>query len=315
MSDADVRAEAEELSPAYRQLLEDYLRHLTARRGLSDHTIRAYRSDLNGLFVHLQRLGIDGLDQAGIRSFRSWLARQQSLGRSRSTLQRRAAAARTLCAWAVESGRIASNPASTLRSPQQRRALPPTLERDDAIAMLEQQRPATGDPQPLQRRDLAMLELLYASGLRVAELCGLDCVDVDVARRTVRVFGKGSKERVVPVGAPALAAVADWLRCGRGRLATVESRDALFLGERGGRIDPRVVRRIVHRALAAVEGAPDLGPHGLRHAMATHLLEGGADLRSVQEMLGHASLATTQIYTHVSNDRLRSAFNQAHPRA
>ena len=254
VSDAEVRAEAEELSPAYRQLLEDYLRHLTARRGLSDHTIRAYRSDLNGLFVHLQRLGIDGLDQAGIRSFRSWLARQQSLGRSRSTLQRRAAAARTLCAWAVESGRIASNPASTLRSPQQRRALPPTLERDDAIAMLEQQRPATGEPQPLQLRDLAMLELLYASGLRVAELCGLDCVDVDVARRTVRVFGKGSKERVVPVGAPALAAVADWLRCGRGRLATVESRDALFLGERGGRIDPRVVRRIVHRALACGRG-------------------------------------------------------------
>ena len=160
-----------------------------------------------------------------------------------------------------------------------------------------------------------MLELLYASGLRVAELCGLDCVDVDVARRTVRVFGKGSKERVVPVGVPALAAVADWLRVGRGRLATAESRDALFLGERGRRIDPRVVRRIVHRALRATDGAPDLGPHGLRHAMATHLLEGGADLRSVQEMLGHASLATTQIYTHVSNDRLRAAFNQAHPRA
>ena len=303
------------LTPGYRALLEDYLRHLQSRRGLSVHTVRAYRSDLVDLLTHLQRLRVERLDQATIRSFRSWLARQQSLGRARSTLQRRAAAARTLCAWAVETGRIPANPVSSLRSPRQIRALPPTIERDDASAMLEELRPAPGEESPGGLRDLAMLEVLYAAGVRVAELCGLDVGDIDAARRTVRVFGKGSKERVVPVGAPALEAVDHWLQRGRGLLVTTESGEALFLGDRGGRIDPRVVRRIVHRALRAVDGAPDLGPHGLRHAMATHLLEGGADLRSVQEMLGHASLATTQIYTHVSNDRLRAAFDQAHPRA
>ena len=306
--------QTEELSPAYLTLLEDYVRHLESRRGLSPHTVRAYRADLVGLLIHFQRLGVTSLDQASIRSFRSWLARQQSLGRSRSTLQRRAAAARTLCAWAVESGRMVSNPASTLRSPRQRRALPPTLARADAAAMLQQLHPEPGAG-PTVLRDLAMLEVLYAAGLRVAELCGLDCNDLDLDRRTVRVLGKGGKERVVPVGGPALAAVDAWLSRGRGCLVTAESGNALFVGERGGRIDPRVVRRIVHRALRGVDGAPDLGPHGLRHAMATHLLEGGADLRSVQEMLGHASLATTQIYTHVSNERLRSAFEQAHPRA
>jgi integrase/recombinase XerC len=303
----------DELSPANRGLLEDYLRHLSAGRGLSAHTVRAYRSDLTGMLKHLQRLGIPDLGEASIRAVRSWLAREQTLGRSRSTLQRRAAAARTFAAWALESGRIATNPASTLRSPPRRRALPPTLEPADAAAMLDRLGVDAAEPRGL--RDRAMLEVLYASGVRVAELCGLDCGDLDEARSAVRVLGKGNKERVVPVGAPAVAAVENWLRSGRGSWAKAGSGDALFLGERGGRIDPRVVRRVVHQALSAVDGAPDLGPHGLRHAMATHLLEGGADLRSVQEMLGHASLATTQIYTHVSNERLRAAFEQAHPRA
>jgi integrase/recombinase XerC len=305
----------DDLSPAYRTLLEDYLRHLELGRGLSAHTIRAYRTDLTDLLVHLQRIGVSWLDQATVRSFRSWLARQQTLGRSRSTLQRRAASARTLCAWAAESGRIPTDPASSLRTPKQRRALPPTLEQDDASQMLASLERGARAGSPTAIRDLAMLELLYAAGLRVSELCGLNHSDVDTDRQALRVFGKGSKERVVPVGAPAVRAVERWLRDGRGRLASTESGEALFLGERGARINPRVVRRIVHRALRSVDGAPDLGPHGLRHAMATHLLEGGADLRSVQEMLGHASLATTQIYTHVSNDRLRAAFEQAHPRA
>ena len=179
----------------------------------------------------------------------------------------------------------------------------------EAIAVAEQ------GGGPLAARDVAILELLYATGMRVSELCGLDLDDLDADRSLVRVFGKGRKERTIPVGRPAWRALDSWITDSRAQLLTTESGAVLFVGERGRRINPRVVRRIVHRALRVVEGAPDLGPHGLRHAMATHLLEGGADLRSVQELLGHASLATTQIYTHVSDDRLRNAFEQAHPRA
>lgn len=160
-----------------------------------------------------------------------------------------------------------------------------------------------------------MLELLYATGIRVGELCGLDVDDLDHERRVVRVLGKGRKERTVPYGAPAARALDAWLHRGRAALARSGSGPALFLGARGGRLDQRAVRSLVHARLADVPGAPDLGPHGLRHTAATHLLEGGADLRSVQELLGHASLATTQIYTHVTTDRLRQAFKQAHPRA
>ncbi len=160
-----------------------------------------------------------------------------------------------------------------------------------------------------------MLELLYATGMRVGELCGLDVDDVDRDRNVVRVFGKGRKERTVPFGLPAAAAIDTWLGRGRGQLARPGSGAALFLGARGGRIDQRAVRTLVHRRIADVPGAPEMGPHGLRHTAATHLLEGGADLRSVQELLGHASLATTQRYTHVTTDRLRKAYRQAHPRA
>jgi integrase/recombinase XerC len=159
------------------------------------------------------------------------------------------------------------------------------------------------------------MELLYAAGIRVSELCGLDLGDLDPGRRTVRVLGKRSKERVVPVGIPAFRAADAWLREGRRLLVTPATGRALFPGVRGGRIDVRTVRRIVHARVTAIPGVPDTGPHGLRHTAATHLLEGGADLRSVQEILGHASLATTQIYTHVSVERLVSAYQQAHPRA
>jgi integrase/recombinase XerC len=157
--------------------------------------------------------------------------------------------------------------------------------------------------------------LLYATGIRVGELCGLDVDDVDPGRRVIRVFGKGRKERSVPYGVPAGQALEAWQVRGRPAIVRTGSGPALFLGARGGRIDQRTVRRLVHARIASVDGAPDLSPHGLRHTAATHLLEGGADLRSVQELLGHASLATTQIYTHVSGDRLRSAYDQAHPRA
>ncbi|MDQ1483847.1 MAG: integrase/recombinase XerC, partial [Actinomycetota bacterium] len=225
-------------------------------------------------------------------------------------------AARVFFAWTDDTGRSSNNPAATLRSPKTARRLPPTLERADAERMLSLALATTEDVGgPAGLRDVAIVEVLYATGIRVSELCGLDRGDLDRHRRVLRVLGKGSKERTVPMGMPAWRAVEAWLERGRTRLATPESQQAVFVGDRGGRIDQRVVRRIVHRAFRLVDGAPDLGPHGLRHAMATHLLEGGADLRSVQEMLGHASLATTQIYTHVTNDRLRRAFEQAHPRA
>lgn len=331
-----VESPTDELAPSQARVLAEYLRHLEAERGLSAHTIRAYAGDVTSLLVHLRRLGHADLDGADLRSIRSWLAKQQSTGQSRATVQRRAAAARVFFAWTEQTGRSATNPAATLRSPKNARRLPATLDNAAAAEMLTAALAAAEDSDgPVGRRNVAILELLYATGIRVSELCGLDLGDVDEARRAIRVFGKGRKERTVPMGAPAATALDRWIQSGRQQLVSGlpdssrpdssrpdsnrpdSSRPglAVFLGERGARIDPRVVRRIVHAALAAVPEAPDLGPHGLRHAMATHLLDGGADLRSVQEMLGHASLATTQIYTHVTTDRLRQAFQQAHPRA
>jgi integrase/recombinase XerC len=304
------------LPPQFDALLSGYLRHLQGQRSLAKHTVRAYRTDLVNLFTHLGRLGIDSLDAVDLRALRSWLAKQHTLGHARATLQRRAAAARMFFAWAHETGHVDADPAVSLRSPKIMRTLPPTLEAATAAQMLNYAVAAVGEiGGPVAARDAAVLEVLYATGIRVSELCGLDLADLDRARQVIRVFGKGSKERTVPIGRPALRAVEVWVGKPRAQLVTAESGEAMFLGERGKRIDPRVVRRVVHRSLQMTEGAPDLGPHGLRHAMATHLLEGGADLRSVQEMLGHASLATTQIYTHVTNERLRSAFEQAHPRA
>jgi integrase/recombinase XerC len=309
-------SDLEELGAPFTALVEDYVRHLRLSRDFSPHTIRAYTGDVAGFLVHLQRLGATSLDDASLQSVRSWLAKQASLGLARATLQRRAAAVRMFCRWAQQEGHAASNPAAKLRSPRAVRTLPATLERAEAAEMLAAaiaEARESGGPAAL--RDVAILELLYATGIRVSELVGLDIDDVDRDRGTVRVFGKGRKERSVPVGRPALHALDAWLGPPRTRLVTAESGAAIFVGDHGRRIDPRVVRRIVHRALRVVDGAPDLGPHGLRHAMATHLLEGGADLRSVQEMLGHASPATTQIYTHVTNERLRGAYEQAHPRA
>lgn len=303
------------MSSRYQALLDDFVRHLQLQRGLSTHTVRAYRGDISGLLRHLQRLSLGSLDQVDLAAVRSWLANQQTQGQSRATLQRRAAAIRTFFSWAHECGYSPKDPAATLRAPSTTRRLPLTLQQSDAEQMLSQALAAAADGTPVGLRDVAVLEVLYASGIRVSELCGLDLGDLDIDRGVLRVLGKGNKERTVPLGAPAWRALEGWLDRGRGALATAESRAAVFLGTRGRRIDPRIVRRIVHHALQLVDSAPDLGPHGLRHAMATHLLEGGADLRSVQEILGHASLATTQIYTHVSQDRLRQAFQQAHPRA
>ena len=300
------------------ELIDAFRRHLSAERNLSAHTVRAYCGDLANLFGHLERVGEGAVADVDLVALRRWLAWQQAGGAERATLARRAAAVRTFFAWASRTGRVAVDPAAGLRSPRTDRRLPPTLEVDHVRAALDRLAAAVDEAaddteRASSCRDLALLEVLYAGGIRVSELCGLNLPDLDAGRGVVRVLGKGGKERAVPLGLPAWRALHAWLEL-RGVLARGAG-DAVFVGDRGGRIDPRVVRRLVHRALAGIPGAADLGPHGLRHAMATHLLEGGADLRSVQEMLGHASLSTTQLYTHVTNDRLRAAFQQAHPRA
>jgi integrase/recombinase XerC len=233
-------------------------------------------------------------------------------------MARRATAVRVFTAWAQRTGRLAKDPGALLGRPKPHRTLPAALRADEAASLLEVAAEHADDGTPLGLRDAAVLELLYATGIRVGELCGLDVDDLDGERRVVRVLGKGRKERVVPYGVPAARALQRWLTHGRPVLVARTGRQAggaLFLGARGARIDQRAVRTLVHARLAEVPGAPDLGPHGLRHSAATHLLEGGADLRTVQELLGHASLATTQIYTHVSTERLRTAYRQAHPRA
>jgi integrase/recombinase XerC len=293
-----------------------FARHLRVERGLAPRSVRAYVTDVDSLLDHAARKGRQSVSALTLADLRSWLALQQTSGRARSTVARKASAARTFTRWAAKSGRAEADVGARLTRPKPHRVLPHVLgggEVDELLALSGERAATSGDPVAI--RDAAILELLYATGIRVGELCGLDVDDVDGHRRTVRVFGKGSKERTVPFGVPAHDALDRWLASARGRLAQPGSGAALFLGRRGRRIDPRTVRTLVHEQLRAVEDAPDLGPHGLRHTAATHLLEGGADLRSVQELLGHATLATTQIYTHVSVDRLKRAYDQAHPRA
>jgi integrase/recombinase XerC len=295
-------------------LIEPYLTDLASRHA-AVQTRRAYASDLTQLAGFLGQRGLASLDAIDRRDLRAWLASQFEAGASPATIQRRTAAVRSFWQWAARAGHATADPSAGLRTVTVRRALPETLTQAEAAELMTAMLQRAGeDETAVGRRDVAVLEILYAGGLRVAELCGLDLTSPDRARGLLRVLGKGDKERAVPIGRPAERALDQWL-ARRGELVTPASGPALFLGRRGARIDPRVVRRLVHRSLGLVAGAPDLGPHGLRHAMATHLLEGGADLRSVQEILGHASVATTQIYTHVTTERLRAAFAQAHPRA
>ncbi len=295
--------------------LGDYERHLGAERDLAAHTVRAYVADVAAMLEHAAALGHTDLGSLDLRTLRSWLAKQQTLGKARSTIARRATAVRVFTAWAQRTGRTGTDPGATLGSPKAHKPLPAALDAREARALLEAAAAHADDGSPVGVRDVAVLELLYATGIRVGELCGLDVDDVDRSRRVVRVLGKGRKERTVPYGVPADRALDAWLTTGRPRLFTSGAGAALFLGARGRRIDQRAVRTLVHARIAEVPDAPDIGPHGLRHTAATHLLEGGADLRTVQELLGHASLATTQVYTHITADRLRSAYKLAHPRA
>ena len=311
----DQAAAAAELPPSLQGPLTAFERHLAAGRGLSPHTVRAYVGDVRSLLGHLTRCGITDIAELDIAVLRAWLATQHGAGQARASIARRAAAARSFTAFARDRGYLAVDAGAGLASPKAKRTLPEVLAVDEMLAVLEQPHPAGEPMAPIGLRDDAIVELLYATGIRVSELCGLDIDDIDDSRRTIKVMGKGAKERVVPAGIPALRAVDRWRQGGRRLLATPTSGPALFLGAKGRRIDPRTVRRVVHGRVEATGSVPDVGPHGLRHTAATHLLEGGADLRSVQEMLGHASLSTTQIYTHISIERLVSAYRQAHPRA
>jgi integrase/recombinase XerC len=304
-----------DLPEGFARLLGEYERHLRSERDLTAHSVRAYLGDVAGLLEHAHRSGLDSVDQLDLRTLRSWLAKQQTTGRARTTIARRATAARVFTAWLARTGRTEGDVGSSLGSPRAHRTLPPVLRVDEAESLIRSATELADDGSPVGLRDVAMLETLYATGIRVGELVGLDVDDVDRDRHVLRVLGKGRKERTVPYGGPAARALDAWLVRGRPALAADGAGPALFLGVRGRRIDQRAVRTLVHRRIADVPGAPDIGPHGLRHTAATHLLEGGADLRSVQELLGHASLATTQLYTHVSTDRLRRAYQQAHPRA
>ena len=291
-------------------------RYLEAERNLSVHTIRAYLGDLDSFFEHLASLDVTDFATLELAHIRSWLANQQVKGGARTTLSRRATSIRLFTKWATKKGYLVKDVGVTLATPKGARTLPEVLTVADASLAMDAMAARVGEEEgPMSKRDAAMLEILYASGARVSELCGLDLEDIDYARSTIRVLGKGNKERTIPIGNPAMRALESWLKDGRDSLAGAKSERAVFLGARGKRIDQRTVRTMVYHALAALEGVEKMGPHALRHSAATHLLEGGADLRTVQEILGHASLATTQIYTHVSTERLQKAFKQAHPRA
>lgn len=312
MVTGDVATQAS-LTAAWGDAIDRFGAHLRWEQGRSVHTVRAYLGDVTDLADCAQARGEESLGDLTLSTLRAWLAQQERRGLSRSTLARRAASARVLTEWGVQRGLLTVDVGARLASPKRSRHLPTVLTMEQAAAVLD----AAADraESPLGLRDVAILEVLYATGIRVGELTGLNIGDVDLSRRTLRVVGKGDRERMVPFGVPAAAALQIWLEEGRPALAGDRSGMAAFVGVRGGRLDPRTVREIVHRAAAVVEGTPDLSPHGWRHTAATHVLEGGADLRAVQEILGHASLATTQIYTHVSVERLRRTFDQAHPRA
>ena len=295
-------------------LIAQYEEHLVLVRNLSDNSIRGYISDLNSLLEHINKLGVREFKDLELKHIRSWLAYLQSNGASRSTLARRIVSIRAFTYWAASQKWIESDIGAALEVPKPLRKLPEVLNQEEANTVVEaMQLRASEEPTPENFRDLAIIEVLYASGIRVSELCGLNIRDLDFGRNTLQVLGKGNKERVVPLGLPAVRALQSYLEFARESFKNSKSGDAVFLGSRGKRIDQRIARAVVNDAMKAI--GSNMSPHGLRHTAATHLLEGGADLRTVQEILGHSSLSTTQIYTHVSPERLKEAYKQAHPRA
>ena len=295
-------------------VLDQWGAHLRHSRGASAHTVRAYTADLAAFLAFT---GTDPADPGAasaltLRAARAWLADSVARGAARSTVSRHVAALRNFSAWAHREGLAPTDAAAALASARADQRLPRVVDQDEAAALLECARSRASADDPVSVRDWAILELIYATGIRVSEACSLTTSSVDAAALTVRVVGKGDKERTVPFGVPARDALDQWTVRARPSLAV--GTGALFVGAKGGPIDPRVVRAMIHR-MCARAGVRDIAPHGLRHSAATHLLQGGADLRAVQEILGHSSLATTQRYTHVDAGRLSDVYRSAHPRA
>lgn len=300
--------------------LTRFAEHLRHERGRSEHTVRAYLSDLSSLGEHLVGTNSDASVReaavlgAGTADLRGWLAAMHSAGVSRSTIARRVSTLRTFYAWARQRGLVEIDPSTRLGSAKASSVIPDALSLGDVASVLDIASVRADDGDPVHLRDLAVVELLYATGIRVGELTGLDVPDIDLGSATARVMGKGGKQRTVPFGTPAARALEAWMAEREALVNDNRPSAALFLGARGGRIDQRQVRELTYE-LCAAAGVSPVAPHALRHTAATHMLGGGADLRAVQEVLGHASLGTTQRYTHVSAERLRSAYALAHPRA
>ncbi len=292
-----------------------YARHLASDRGFSEHTLRAYQGDLVDLARFAEVTGAEEVEAIDLELLRDWLWRGSGAGLAASTLGRHAAAARGFTKWLVATGALAADPGARLKAPRPDQHLPRVLTRSqmDGIFGTLTALADTGDPVAI--RNLAIIELLYASAIRVSELAGLRVNDLDRARLTVRVLGKGNKERIVPYGVPAARALDDYIAARPRLLDEAVDSGRMFLGARGGPITTRTVYELVASLLRELPGSGPSGPHALRHTAATHLLDGGADLRAVQELLGHASLSTTQIYTHVSAERLKQSYANAHPRA
>ncbi len=308
----------DDLPPSQIELVEAFSAHLTLERRLSPHTVAAYRRDLSQLAVFLDR-GRRGLAQADHVTLRHFLAQQHGLGYARASIARRVGAIHTFYRWMVADGRIEVDPSARLGRPKVINRLPTVLRPRDANALADAPgslaAPDDIEAQARTLRDRAVLELLYGSGLRVAEVCGLTIDAVDVDRYRVHVRGKGSKDRVVPISDDAARAVTQWLRDGRPAMDPPRDEPAMFINARKHALAPRDARRVVERYGRQVLPDRRVSPHTLRHSYATHLLEGGADIRAVQELLGHASVATTQRYTHVSRRRLFEAYERSHPRA
>ena len=311
------------------EVVSGYADHLRSR-DVSVHTARAYVADVRDFFEHTAHAGgrpsgsskpDRGVDSIDLNDLRSWLIALDDAGAAKSTVARKIAAVKSFFGYCVNQQGLTNNPAARLRTPKKESRLPTVLKPQQAADLVSgaQLLPAEGeeaDPTEMAKiaRDAAVLEMLYATAVRVSELTGLNRGDVDHQRSMITVLGKGNKERRVPFGKPAQSALQQWLRV-RDIFVSDSSGDALFLGVRGGRIGARQVRELVHRYGPDDPSAPDIGPHGLRHSAATHMLDGGADLRQIQELLGHATMSSTQIYTHVSMQRLQETYRQAHPRA